>query len=431
MPGGAGTPCPRARPRGGGTLPTRTRSEIVLRVAGGPAEGEERTLAPGRVLTLGRSEEADFTIADTRISRIHCKVECRDGEWVVVDLGSRNGTWVGDKRVKEQVLADGATFLLGRTTPVAVRIRETRAAAPAGRKVVFPARKDAEPAPAPIPSPERLAPLEGPLVGLPGTQLGEFRVIEQVHPLGRAAFFRALQPSLNRHVLLEVFTENDMSRPGVREALREGVQRASPLLHPNVLQIFDYGTARGFTFVTMEFFQGQSLARVLSEKGFVPIPRALGVARQLCEAFTAGIDHGVPVATVTPGDVWVDADFTVKVKIFREPGAPPAAAEHFVYQAPEVLAGRDPSESRAAVYTVGALLYHMLAARPPVSGASREEIARRARHDTPAPLKRTNIKVSPMLTRIVEQALSKEPERRQAGVREFARDLRRSLSPSL
>jgi serine/threonine protein kinase len=403
----------------------------VLRVADGASKGEERTLSPGDSLTIGRSEDAGFSIADSRISRVHCRVEFRDGDWVVLDTDSRNGLWVGDKRVKDHVLADGDRFLLGKTTTLDVRIREVKAPGGGGRRVVFPPRRDAEPVPAPLPAAEALPPLDGPLVGLPGTQLGEFRILEQVRPLGRAAFFRALQPSLNRHVLVEVFTENDISRSGVREALHSGVQMAAPLLHPNILQIYDYGTARGFTWVTMEFFQGRSLARVLTDKGFVPIQKAVSLAKQLCEAFSAGIDAGLPVGTVTPSDVWVDPESTIKVKFFHEPGAPPPPVGDFAYQAPEVLAGGDPADPRAAVYTVGALLYHMLAATPPLAGGTREEIARRARHDTPTPLKRTNIKVSPILTRVVEQALSKEPARRQESVRALARELQRGVAPTL
>ncbi len=421
---------PRIPRTGGATPPTHTRTEIALRVADGPGKGAERTLSPGDSLTIGRSEDADFTIADSRISRIHCRVESREGDWIVTDTDSRNGTWVNEKRVKDHVLADGDRFLLGKTTPVEVRIREVRRSGAGGRKVVFPGKRESEPSPAPIPAAEELPPLEGPLVGIPGTQLGEFRILEQVPPLGRAAFFRALQPSLNRHVLVEVFTEKDMEGAGVREALKREVQRAAPLLHPNILQIYDYGTARGFTYVTMEFFQGRTLAKVLSDKGFVPIPRAVALAKQFCEAFSAGIDHSLPVGTVSPADVWVDTEFTVKVKFFREPGTPPPPAEYFAYQAPEVLAGGDAAEPRAAVNTVGALLYRMLAATPPLAGGSREEIARRARHDTPPPLKRTNIKVSPILTRVVEQALAKEPARRHEDVRALARELQRSVAPT-
>ena len=427
-------PCRVGAPgRGGSTPPVRPRTEVVLRVTDGSAPDEMRTLADGESVTLGRSEEAGFPIANTRISRVHCRVESRDGQWFVVDLDSRNGIWIGNRRVTEHQLADGEVFSLGRSVEVAVKIRALKAAAaaPSGRKVVFPPRRDAAPAPAPLPEAEPLPPLEGPMVALPGTQLGEFRILEQARPLGRATFFRALQPSLNRHVLVEVFTENDISRPGVRESLQRGVQRTAPLLHPNILQIFDYGSARGFTWVTMEHFEGRSLRQVLGDRGFVPIPRAVGVARQLCDAFTVGIDHGFPVGEVSPRDVWLDGEFTVKVKLFHEPGAPATPAEDFAYQAPEALAGGDAGDPRAAVYCIGALLYHMLAATPPVTGESREEIARRARHDTPIPLKRANIKVPPILAKVVEQAIAKDPARRPDGVRALAREFQRAVSPTL
>ncbi len=419
----------RIGPRGDATPSPRSRMELVLRVTAGPFEGRERPIPRDRPFTLGRSEEADFEIVDTKISRIHCRVELRDGEWVLEDLSSRNGTWVGERRVKRHVLADGDVFLLGRTTAVKAILKEGRAV-PGKARVVFP-HSSREPEPAPIPAPETLPPLEGALAGLLGTNLGEFRVLDQVPPLGHAAFFRALQPSLNRHVMVEVFTDEEMARAGGAEALQASVRQAGRLVHPGILQIYDYGSARGFTYVTMEFFQGRNLGRVLAEKGFVPIGQALSLARALCEALAAALDAGVPVGTVSPSDVWVTADFAPKVKFLREPGSPPPPPAHFSYQAPEVLAGGDAAAPRAAVYTAGAILYHMLAATPPLSGGSREEIARRARHDTPTPLRRVNIKVTALLARIVEQALAKDPRARPDGLREFARDLQRSTTPSL
>jgi pSer/pThr/pTyr-binding forkhead associated (FHA) protein len=397
-------------------------------VTAGSAAGQERTLAPGESLTIGRSEEANLPIRDTKISRIHCRIEQREGRWVVTDLDSRNGTWVGSRRVKEHPLADGDTFLLGRSVPVEAHLKETKTS-PDRRRAVFPSRREEEPVPIPGSAAEPLPELQGPLAALPGTSLGEFRILEQVQPLGPGTFFRAVQPTLNRHVLVEVFPDASIA-PAI-EALRSEVRRAAPVLHPCVLQIFDLGEGRGFTWVTMEFFQGRSLGRVLRETHFVPIPKAVQVARRLTEAFATGIDHGVPVGSSSPGDVWLDEDFDVKVKFFREPGSPPRPVGHFAYQAPEVLAGGDATEPRAAVYTVGAILYHMLAAAPPLTGTTREEFVRRARHDTPNPVRRANIKVSPILARIVEQALSKDPVRRPEGVRDLDRELQRALSPTI
>jgi len=389
--------------------------------------------------TIGRSEEADLPVADTKISRIHCVVEFKGADWVIEDLDSRNGIWYRGRRVKKHILKDGDSVVLGRLTEVTASLQEVRASAvPGPRRVVFPrGGRDAAPAPIPTGLPSAAATatelprLDGALAGLPGTNLGEFRVIEQVLPLGPAAFFRALQPSLNRHVIVEVFTAEEMDRPGVQAALQGEVQKAARVLHPNILQIFDYGSARGFTYVTMEFFQGRRLSRILTDRGFVPIGSALDLSRQLSEALTGALDQGLAAGTISPRDIWVDSEFISKVKFFREPDSPPPSVADLAYRAPEVLAGGDPADPRAAVYTVGALLYHMLAATPPLAAESKEEMVRRSRHDTPTPLRRVNIKVTAMLARVVEQALSKDPAARQESLRELARDLHRTTAPTL
>jgi hypothetical protein len=137
------------------------------------------------------------------------------------------------------------------------------------------------------------------------------------------------------------------------------------------------------------------------------------------------------VGAVSPDNLWVDEANTLKLKLLAEPGRPDPPVAHLAYQAPEVLAGGDPCAEPAAVYSVGALLYHMLAATPPVHGLGRDEIARRARHDTPVPLRRVNIKVTGLLAKVVEQAIAKDPAARQSGLRALGRDIRRATNPTI
>jgi hypothetical protein len=412
----------------------KVHTDLRLKVIEGPAAGEERTFPGDGAVTIGRSEKADLTIDDTKISRLHCRLEPGEGNWVLSDLSSRNGTWVGGQKVRSKVVRHGNEFVVGKDTRILIALVPGKAPAPA--PVPAPtqgsSRGDASHGTtSPAPSSPEIPVLAGPFASLPGTNLGEFRVVEPAAPLGPGPFFRCMQPSLNRHVMLEVFTADEMNSPGVRDDLVREVRQAARLIHPGVIQIFDMGESRGFTYVSMELFQGKTLARILNDRGFVPIGSALAIGRQLCDAFGGGLDGGVPVGRAHPGDIWIDTQFTAKVKFFREPGSPTPPVSHYAYQAPEVLAGAEGTDPRAAVYTVGALLYHMLAAASPIPGESRDEIARRARHDTPPPLRRANIKVTAMLARVVEQALAKEPSARQPDLRTLDRELRRTTTPTL
>ena len=87
----------------------------TLVVLSGADAGQELTLNGGPVL-IGRDAECDLVLHDNYASRQHCWVEQRDGRWWVRDLGSRNGTWVGDEQVvHERPLSDGDLILVGRT----------------------------------------------------------------------------------------------------------------------------------------------------------------------------------------------------------------------------------------------------------------------------------------------------------------------------
>ena len=82
------------------------------------AEGEEpRTLrlAPGAVRTVGRDNRSDFVVSDRMMSRIHCRLLASEGDLVVADLGSTNGTFVNGARVEEIALKEGDHLRIGRS----------------------------------------------------------------------------------------------------------------------------------------------------------------------------------------------------------------------------------------------------------------------------------------------------------------------------
>jgi len=249
--------------------------------------------------------------------------------------------------------------------------------------------------------------------------------------LGEAFCFRAHQPSLHRTVLLEVYDPPQTAIPGFRAALLEQVRRVSNLLHPGILRIYAFDEARGMTFIVMEDFAGERLVQVLEERRFARIRGAVHVAENLLDAMVHALGHGTALPWLGPGRVLVSEDHAAKVKLLvtPRPGVRllPSAAEA-PYVAPEVLlVGESAAGPESSlVYSIGALLYHMLAGIPPFEGDTPQAVARRAQSESPPALRRINLKVSPALARTVEKAIDRDPAGRHASLAEFLARIRES-----
>jgi serine/threonine-protein kinase len=145
---------------------------------------------------------------------------------------------------------------------------------------------------------------------------------------------------------------------------------------------------------------------------------------------------------LSPGKILVGEDNNTKVDFFRAPMARRITLAEISYVAPEALktgglrtgAGRPEDRAAAAksgVYTLGAILYHMLAGIPPFEGETPEVVLPRIVKETPPPLRRVNLKVSPALARVVERAMDKDPENRPPDFRSFEADLKKIIAPVL
>ena len=316
---------------------------VVLTVVNGPRTGVRARIPEKSAITIGRSKTTDFHILDTAMSRVHAVI-ARDADgWYVEDQGSRNGTYLGDERVKRAKLRPGVTISFGGTSALRFDLEEDDAASAVfeapdctacGRKVTNPG----EIARNPDGRPFHLACRN--LDHLVGSELGEYRLDAPAPRLGEAFCFRAHQPSLHRSVLLEVYDPPLTALPGFRAALLEEVRRISKLLHPGILRIYAFDEARGMTFIVMEDFAGERLAQVLEQRRFSRIRGAVRVAENLLDAMVHALGHGTALPWLGPGRVLVSEDHAAKVKLLvtPRPGVRllPSAAEA-PYVAPEVL----------------------------------------------------------------------------------------------
>lgn len=253
--------------------------------------------------------------------------------------------------------------------------------------------------------------------------------------------YEARHQSLDRVVWLEVLRPNvPLSSPFAARLEREG-QILARLSHPNVISILDCVKRPPRLWLVLEAIDGWTLAEILAQlrrtrpgrgleaRGAVAL--VLQVARGLAHAHERGIVH----RAIHPKHVVVSKDGHCKLAGFvaaREAGSDgdelnPDALEP-AYLSPEQVLG-EMSDERGDLFSLGVVLYELLAGRPPFSAARDSHTAQSIRHQTPDPLGARQPDVSPELERIVQRCLEKSRERRFESVAPLIRALEHVLGP--
>jgi serine/threonine-protein kinase len=290
--------------------------------------------------------------------------------------------------------------------------------------------------PPPLPSEGTLPKVDGdPLVG--AVLLGRVRVQRFLARGGMGRVYVGEQVGLERPCAIKVLDprlaaseSSDFARRFLLEA-----SVASKLTHPNVVTVFDYGeTSDGHCFIAMEFLNGRTLADELKASGKLEPERALHVARQVCRALREAHALGVVHRDMKPGNVFLlkrdeDPDFA-KVLDFGlvgeahtpESGDVGHPAQSAImgspkYMAPEQVQGKS-IDARADIYAVGAMLYAMLAGKPPFERATDLATAMAQVSDVPPPLATAapGVVLPAGLEEVVMKCLAKNPDDRFASM---------------
>jgi WD40 repeat protein/serine/threonine protein kinase len=276
---------------------------------------------------------------------------------------------------------------------------------------------------------------QGPGEGTPG-RFGAYELVAQIAHGGMGVVYEAYHPSLDRTVALKMILSGRLAGPGAVERFRIEAQAAARLEHPNIVPIYEVGECQGVPYYSMRLVEGGNLRQALSD-GPLPFVRAAELMVLAARAMEYAHQRGVLHRDLKPANVLLDALGQPHITDFGLAKLSERAAELTRsatvigtpnYMAPEQACGRSREVTAAAdIYSLGAILYEMLTARPPFQGESEMDVLRQVVADLPLRPHLLRPKLDRSLETICLKCLEKEPHLRYATCEELARDLERWL----
>ncbi len=264
-------------------------------------------------------------------------------------------------------------------------------------------------------------------------KIGRYQILERVGRGGMGVLYRGIDPVLDREVAIKVmlvdFSEDtEQMRPRFyREA-----QAAARLQHSNIVTVFEFAEDNNTPYIVMEFLRGASLAGRMASPIPLTLDDKLNIVAQLCGALHYAHEQGVIHRDIKPANIFILPDGTTKLLDFgvaklttstltRQGDVLGSAS----YMSPEQVGGSDSVDGRSDIFSVGVMLYELIAGRKPFEADSPTATIMKILRDDPPPLDGVVPGLPPQLVTAVGRTLAKDPADRFATAGELSRELQR------
>ncbi|MCD6052511.1 MAG: repeat-containing protein, partial [Verrucomicrobia bacterium] len=276
-------------------------------------------------------------------------------------------------------------------------------------------------------------------VNLPMTlkYFGDYELLEEIARGGMGVVWKARQKSLNRLVAVKMILGGRLATPADVKRFRTEAEAAANLQHPNIVAIHEIGEHEGQHYFSMALVDGPTLAELVRH-GPLPPGKAAQFVKTIAEAVQFAHQRGILHRDLKPSNVLVDSQDQVRItdfglaKVMHGDSNLTRSGDVMgspAYMAPEQAQAKQKLIGpQSDVYSLGALLYHLLTGRPPFTGETAVDTLRQALDEDPLPPTRHNAKIPADLETICLKCLAKRPEQRYATARNLAEELERFLN---
>ena len=271
----------------------------------------------------------------------------------------------------------------------------------------------------------------------PGDVIADrYELEELVGTGGMSSVFRAHDRQLDRRVAIKILHEHYAQDPEYLERFRREARAVARLSHPNIVTVIDRGDDGERQFIVFEHVDGENLKELVVRTGRLPVGQALELALAIANGLSFAHQHGLVHRDVKPQNILLSSEGEVKVTDFGI--ARSLHVDHGVtqtgtvlgtgeYLSPEQASGKQISPA-TDVYSLGVVLWELLAGDVPFVGENFVAVALRHVNEPPPHLRERRTDVSPRLDAAVQRALAKDPAQRFPSMAAFAKELRACLA---
>ena len=277
----------------------------------------------------------------------------------------------------------------------------------------------------------------GPPESLGAALADRYRIERELGRGGMATVYLAHDLRHERDVALKVLRPELAAMLG-RERFLAEIRTTARLDHPHILTLIDSGESDGVLWYVVPFIRGESLRQRLDRERQLRIDEALAITRNVASALDYANRQGIVHRDVKPENILLHegeamlADFGIALALREAAGERLTGTGMSVgtpqYMSPEQAAAEPQLDARSDVYSLGAVLYEMLAGEPPFTGATGQAVIAKLMTSTPPPLAALRSAIPQGVSLAVARALSKVPADRFATAAEFAAALTSSAS---
>lgn len=264
-----------------------------------------------------------------------------------------------------------------------------------------------------------------------------YQLIKKIGIGGMADVYLAQDTLLEREVAIKILRGELSSDPIHLMRFKREANAASEITHPNIVEIYDIGQADGQHYIVMEMVKGQTLKKLIQQRGALDLDEALVIMKQIMSGLSEAHKHNIVHRDIKPQNILIKDDGSVKIADFgiaRAQGATQLTQVDSVmgsvhYMAPETARGES-ATTQSDLYSAGIVFYELLVGDVPFKGDAPMQVALKHMKDDLPSIREFNPQLPQSVENIITKATAKNKLFRYKDTQEMLGDLETCMDPS-